>query len=136
MQRDRGIDARSFWAAIHNEDEKTRESLPLQNKPYSYIARGFYSEQIRRLRFYFTVRQILVLKSEALWEEPNECLHQIRSFLGVDGFGYVKPLIEHSRPYISSMTDREREYLHNVFEYEIKQLERMLDWDCSAWLES
>lgn len=136
MQRDWGRDARSFWVAIHNEDEKTRESLPLQNKPYSYIARGFYSEQIRRLRFYFPVTQILVLKAEALREEPNECLHQIWSFLGADNFGYVEPLIEHSRPYISPMTNREREYLHNVFEYEIKQLERMLEWDCSAWLES
>ncbi len=136
MQRDRGRDSRSFWEAIHTEDDKTRETLPAQNIKYSYIARGFYSEQIRRLRSYFPASQMLALKSESLREEPTECMDQIWSFLGVDNIGYVKSLKKHSRPYTSSMTNREREYLKHVFEYEIKQLERMLNWDCSAWLES
>lgn len=135
MQRDRGRDTRSFWVAIHNEFDKTKQSLPLQNRPYSYIGRGFYAEQIRRLRSYFPETQILILKSEAFWQTPSESLDSIWSFLGVDSLGGSESLIKHARPYISSMTRREREYLRDTFEYDIRQLERMLGWDCSDWLE-
>jgi len=33
------------------------------------------------------------------------------------------------------MGDREREYLHSIYEYEIRSLERLLGWDCSEWLK-
>jgi hypothetical protein len=40
----------------------------------------------------------------------------------------------HSTPYDSAMDPRTRYYLKHVFEYEIRYLERLLDWDCSDWL--
>jgi hypothetical protein len=40
----------------------------------------------------------------------------------------------HSKPYISPMGKREKEYLVNLYEYEIRNLERLLGWDCGEWL--
>lgn len=134
MQRERGIEPRSFWEAIHSEREKCRESLPLQNKPYSYIDRGFYTEQIRKLHFYFPERRLLVLKNEELRERPWELLDTVWRFLGVPGLKDIEPVVMHANPYSIPMTAEERAYLHEIFEYEIKQLERMLGWDCSDWL--
>lgn len=39
----------------------------------------------------------------------------------------------HATPYARPMCHEEHEYLLHVFEYEIRQLERVLDWDCSMW---
>jgi len=111
MQRDRGRETRTFWSAINSEREKTRESLPFQNKSYSYIDRGFYTEQIKRIQFYFPDEQILILKYEDFLEQPNESLHKICSFLDIDNLGSTKHSSIHMRPYISSMTGREK----NIF---------------------
>lgn len=134
MQRDRGTDTLAFWDALHIEHERCRESLPLQNLPYSYVSRGFYSEQLRRLWLYFPPAHTLILKTEDLREEPRKTLDQFCDFLGVDMFQRIEPHIVHSRPYTSPMTEREKEYLRHVYEYEIKQLERLLNWDCTDWL--
>jgi hypothetical protein len=32
------------------------------------------------------------------------------------------------------MSIQARDYLFRIYEYEIKQLERMLGWDCTDWL--
>ena len=32
------------------------------------------------------------------------------------------------------MNDQERRYLVGIFESDIRELERLLGWDCSAWL--
>ena len=135
MQIHRKRDTRTFWEAIHSEPEKIRETLPLQNRPYAYIDRGFYSEQIRRLKLYFPEDQILIIRYEELLEAPHTCLNNIWSFLGVDGLDLVDSLSKNQRPYVSEMEERERDYLKHVFEYEIKHLERMLGWDCSGWLQ-
>lgn len=134
MQRKIGIEPRSFWQALHTEREKCRESLPFQNKPYSYIDRGFYSEQLRRLLYYFPGEQLLILKCEDLKAQPRDTLDRIWRFIGVASHKDIKFAIVHSNPYGTSMTDKERRYLLDVYEFEIKQLERMLGWDCSDWL--
>ena len=53
MQRDRGYDTLSFHEAIHAEEKRRLKSLPWQNRRYSYLDRGYFSEQIRRLRSFF-----------------------------------------------------------------------------------
>ena len=53
MQRDRGYDTLSFFDAIQSEEKRRQESLPWQNRRFSYLARGLYSEQIRKLRSFF-----------------------------------------------------------------------------------
>jgi hypothetical protein len=53
MERQRNVENLSFWDAIQNEKERCRETLPLQHRLYSYVDRGFYLGQIRRLWAFF-----------------------------------------------------------------------------------
>lgn len=134
MEKSENRDSSSFWDAIHSEEERCREALPYQHRVYSYIDRGFYLEQLRRLWAFFPRKQVLTLKNEELRKNPNETLQKIFAFLGVRPLPLINAVNVESFPYSSSMSERERSYLRSVFEYEIRALERVLGWDCSSWL--
>lgn len=134
MERSRNADKLSFWDAIQNEQERCREALPYQHIYYSYIGRGFYLEQLRRLWLYFSKERVLILRNEYLKNQPHEALRDVCDFLEVDYFESIKTKNVHSLPYESKMSDRERKYLRLIFEHEIRGLERVLGWDCSDWL--
>jgi hypothetical protein len=134
MKRSLGAEALSFWEAIQREPERCREALPYQHRVYSYVDRGFYLEQLRRLWSFFPKEQVLVLKSEALKCQPVQTLQRVCEFLNVDSLNGIEPLDIHSRPYKSPMGAKELQYLRSVFELEIRRLERVLGWDCSSWL--
>ncbi|MGH7824190.1 MAG: sulfotransferase domain-containing protein [Candidatus Binatia bacterium] len=126
----------SFWEAIQNERERCRSALPLQHRSYSYVDRGFYLEQLRRLWTYFEQKQMLILRNEDLRRRPQEVVDKICRFLEINPLPELKPAVEHQPryPYSGPMGVRERDYLRHIFEYEIRDLERVLGWDCSRWL--
>ena len=49
MQRDAGAEQLPFWEALQAEAARLSASLPHQNRNASYVDRGFYSGQLRRL---------------------------------------------------------------------------------------
>jgi hypothetical protein len=134
MQRSRNIENLSFWDALHIERARCREELPYQHRSYSYIDRGFYLEQLRRLWFYFPEEQILILRNEHLKNQPIDVLQDVCRFLQVTPFQKIETKDVHSRPYALPMSDAEKEYLLSLYEFEIRGLERALGWDCSNWL--
>ena len=134
MERDRGLDPLAFWDALHAETERCRASLPYQNRRFSYVDRGFYTEQLRRLSAFFPAKQILVLRSDDLRRDPNSTIDCVFDFLGVDRLPPLPSREVHVRPYTARMSQREWEYLRDVFEFEIRALERTLEWDCAEWL--
>jgi len=134
MERYRKAESLSFWDALQCERERCREALPYQHRVYSYIDRGFYVKQLRRIWTYFPEDQTLILRNEDIRRNPQKAVEDVCLFLGVRSPGRLKAQDIHSRPYISPMSSREREYLRHVFEFEIKHLERILGWDCSEWL--
>lgn len=135
MERDRGAESLPFMQAIKAESERCREALPLQHRVYSYVDRGFYSEQLRRFFRFFPKEQMLILKFEDLRQKPCQTLNSVARFLGIPDFPAIRPQDVHSRPYVSSMSVAERDYLRSIFYYEIKQLEQMLGWNCEGWLK-
>lgn len=136
MEFSRGADNISFWDALITERDRCREALPSQHRVYSYVDRGLYSEQLRRLWTFFPKEQILILKNEALRIEPKKTLKQICEFLGVSAepFLEIDSKVVHATPYKISMSKKEKDYLRSEFEFEIKNIERMLGWDCNDWL--
>jgi hypothetical protein len=134
MERSRNADDLSFWNAIQNEQERCRGALPFQHRVYSYIDRGFYLAQLRRLWSCFPRERILILKSEYLRNQPSEALRVVCDFLEVDRIGNVKPKTVNSIPYESKMSNKEITYLRSVFEHEIRCMESVLGWDLSDWL--
>lgn len=134
MQRQKNKEPLSFWDAIHSEQERCRKSLPYQNQRYSYVDRGFYLAQLRRLWRFFPTEQILILKNEDLKNQPDETLRKVYDFLKLKPWVLSEAQKVNVRSYVSPMTERERGYLESVYEYEILSLERVLGWDCRHWL--
>jgi Sulfotransferase domain len=126
----------TFWEAIRNERERCREALPLQHRYFSYVDRGFYVQQLRRLWTYFDQERMLIVRNEDLRSRPEEVIDKICSFLEIQPFPNANPPAarEPRYPYAGPMSNREKDYLRQVFEYEIRSLERILGWDCSRWL--
>lgn len=135
MEKSRGYEELPFWDAVQYERDRCRQALPLQHRIYSYIDRGFYVEQLRRLWTYFPRNQVMVLKSEYLKYRPQEALRDVYDFLDVDGGNAVSCKNVHSRSYDSPMTKNEKSFLQHVYEFEIRELERELGWDCSDWVK-
>lgn len=51
---------------------------------FSYLARGRYLEQLQAWRAWFPEHQLLVLKAEDLFAEPERVYFEVLDFLGVD----------------------------------------------------
>lgn len=136
MQRMRGIDDLSFWDALQKEEERRRAAVPSQLRVHSYVDRGFYVEQLRRIWHYFPKEQTYIIKHEDLKNNPYETLTGIYDFLDLPVPKHkMAPKDVHTRPYTSALSQKEFLYLKEIFFYEIKTLENLLGWDCAEWLE-
>lgn len=135
MERSRNADNLSFRDAINTENERCREALPYQHRVFSYIDRGHYVDQLRKIWEYFPREQVLVLKNEDLKQNPYDTLNQVANFLGVTQFNNIEGKNVHSRPYESHISPEEKTFLKAIFDPEIKELEAELQWDCSEWLK-
>ncbi len=134
MWRSEGRETLPFWDALHQERARSRRARPLQDRLYSYVDRGYYCEQLRRIWRFFPEEQTLILRSEDLRMRPTPTLDRVFGFLGIRSLRGIAARAPHSRGYPVPMTQREHDYLRTVFEPEIRALERMLGWDCSGWL--
>jgi hypothetical protein len=124
----------TFLEAVRAEPERRRQ-LPLgRAKRYTYVERGLYAQQLRRLGQYFPPAQMLIFKSEELQDQPAAALARIATFLDIAPFPRVEEKTAQVREYQDAMSDDDKRYLIGIFEPEIRELERMLGWDCSAWL--
>lgn len=154
-KNNKAVETLPFFEAIKTETQRCINTKPLQHRYYSYIDRGFYTEQLNRLNNYFPCNQILVLKSEWLLNKTEETLEQVYNFLGID----IQPLPEitlntitnqttktvspvespdlnpvNLGRYERSISEQEKQFLIKRFTDEISKLEVMLNWDCSDWL--
>lgn len=129
----RGAESLDFHQAIRSEIDRCRAALPLQHRLYSYVSRGFYSEQIRRIWRFFPQDQVLILKSEDLKERNALTLEKVAAFLGIGKFPVINEVSVHSRSYSAPMAAEDREYLYQIYKWEIFKLEDMLNWDCRDW---
>ena len=114
----------------------------------SYISRGFYSEQLRRVWRFFPVEQLLVVKQEDLLSRPEQCLHRIHRHLGVTALDLSeqksviswRSIPENGTAVPEASIPRKAgpeitAALRDLYCAEIQNLETMLGWDCSDWLQ-
>ena len=134
MEHRRGNDQLPFHLALEQEETRCREALPFQHRVFSYIDRGFYSSQIRRLWRFFGREQVLVLRQEDLRISPQTCMDTIWQHLRIPSGPAITPLERHNGNYDLEMSASCRKRLRKIFWQEIGQLEQMLGWDCSDWL--
>jgi len=134
MEVSRGNESLSFIEAIKQEKSRLTTTPNKQHRIYSYIDRGFYSCQIKRIWEFFSKDQVLILKSESLKKEPKQALEKITNFLSVSPFEEITPLIAHEGKYDGDINENEKEILKSIYQHEIHELEQMLKWNCSNWL--
>jgi hypothetical protein len=134
MARQIGREPLRFFDAVKAEPERARVMTLDRAMRFAYVDRGRYPRQLARLWDHFPKEQTIVFKTEELLHAPEAVLARIETFLGVAPFAAVTPRIVHSYTYDTTMTEEARRYLVGVFEPEIRELERMLGWDCGAWL--
>ncbi|MEY2481145.1 MAG: hypothetical protein QOI04_2072 [Verrucomicrobiota bacterium] len=133
MEKKRGAEELSFAEAVEREAERCREALPLQHRVYSYLDRGFYASQVRRLFEMFGKENCLVLLSEELSAEHEKSMRAVFEFLGVET-SVIPPaarIFEHD--YDDKIDIKLAARLTETFSSDIKELERLLDRDLSLW---
>jgi Sulfotransferase domain len=133
METKRGAENLPFREAVEREAERCREALPLQHRVFSYIDRGFYTHQVRRLFNIFGRDNCLILLNEDLRTNHGKTLSAVFDFLNVDN-SFVPPkasVFEHG--YSDKIDDELYSRLIDIFYFDIKELERILDRDLSSW---
>ena len=136
METKRGKEKLSFAEAIAKETERCREALPLQHRVYSYVDRGFYAQQVRRLFNIFGRDSCLILLSEELRNDHKKTLHRVFEFLGVDS-SFVPPEASvFEQEYSNKIDNQFRSRLIDIFQLDIKELEKLLGRDLASWYEA
>lgn len=135
MEFSRGNEKLDFFDAILNERERCRKALPFQHRIFSYVDRGFYSEQIRRIWHFFPKSQVLVLKNDDLKGRLDYSMSRVFAFLGINSDFEVANQDIHSTKYSRCLVRKEFDFLKEKFLLEIRQLEKMFGWDCADWLD-
>jgi sulfotransferase family protein len=133
METKRGAENLSFNEAIEKEPERCREALPLQHRVYSYIGRGFYAHQVRRLFNIFGADKCLILLNEELRSDHKKTLRAVFDFLNVDNLFIPPEARVFEQEYTDRIDSQLRSRLIDIFHFDIKELERLLSRDLSSW---
>ena len=136
MEYQRGVETLPFLDALKQEVVRCRAALPAQHRVFSYVDRGFYSCQLRELWRYFPRDQVMVIRQEHLAEEPADTMISVERFLGLKSVPFAGSIQAHQRSYESPIPAAAFELLRRTFWHEICQLQTLLGWDCSDWLEA
>ncbi len=135
METKRGKEKLPFAEAIEKEPERCREALPLQHRVYSYVDRGFYAHQVRRLFNIFGKEKCLILLNEELRSDHKETLRRVFEFLGVDSSFVPREASVFEQEYPNKIDNRLRSSLIETFYFDIKELEKFLRRDLSKWYD-
>jgi Sulfotransferase domain len=124
-----------FLEALRADPERQRTLPANVAKRFAYIERGFYARQLKRLWSRFPFEQTLIFMSEELLQDPNAVLAKVAAFLDIAPFPSLAAKTKNTREYNTTMSEEEKRYLVALYKDEVEDLERLLGWDCSAWLE-
>jgi Sulfotransferase domain len=133
MEKKRGAEELTFHEAIEHEAERCREALPLQHRVYSYLDRGFYAQQVRRLFNMFGRENCLVLLTEDLSANHEKTLRSVFEFLGVESSTVPPAARIFEQDYDEKIDTRLQAELIDAFYFDIKELERLVHRDLSSW---
>jgi hypothetical protein len=136
MERARSNEQLSFEDAIAQEFTRCREALPLQHRIFSYLDRGFYAAQVRRLHNIFGAQNCLILLNEDLQREHERTLRTVFDFLAVDDSITTTEERVFEQDYTQPLDPGLRAKLLDMFYFDIRQLERLLGHNLAHWYET
>lgn len=133
MQRSRGNETLSFRDALKAEPERLASGSPTTQRRHSYLARGFYAQQLSRLFSRFPRDQVLVLRSDRLRRDFAATVGEVLDFLGLEPFARVDALSAHEGDYDAQLSAEDRAWLVERYAPDVRDLEKLLGWDLAAW---
>jgi Sulfotransferase domain len=120
----RGFEDLSFDEAIEQEPRRLSGELermwsdPSYNsfsvQHHTYLARGLYAEQLEMWYRLFPKEQILILRSEDLFADPDRIYREALGFLGVPAFSLPEYEVFNPRTY-TELNHETRRYLVEYF---------------------
>ena len=139
MEYARQADTLLFADAIRHGRARLLNIHQLDNqwRVVSYVERGFYANQVRRLYDYFSKSQLLFLQSSDLKDHHQATLAQISSFLNISDFAETKPKYENVKAsinYPSSLTVDDKHYLRDIFYDDLIEFSELTQVSTSSWL--
>jgi len=115
----------SFSEAVRSEEERISEDLEKNiidpwyddknNRMYSYKSRGKYEEQLERWKKYFPENQLLVLKSETFFNDPQFILQKVTKFLNLPDFQFNVSYKANSGIYKDKIEEADKTFLKKQF---------------------
>ena len=140
MERERGEDAASFeWAISEQGRARVQDAAGGVHRIYSYVERGFYAPQLRRLLELFPREQVHFFRTDRLWNDTAVTLAAVEKFLGLaPHFGasvqrrYVTPL--KSDKSVTLPRDAKAQ-LTELFGDDIRRTSDMTSIDLLDWLD-
>lgn len=113
---------------VQNDEDYTSMNLSY----YSYLASGIYVDQINTWLRYFSLDQMLILKSEDFFKTPSVTYTRVLEFLQLPPYALKEYTNANPRDYSSDMNPETRKYLANYFKPYNEKLYRLLGVDY-AW---
>ena len=80
----KGFEPLGLEQALAAEPERLASGNPYSLQKHSYVARSRYLEQLQRFEALFGSDQLLVLRSEDLFQQPEQVWKQLLAFLELD----------------------------------------------------
>ena len=139
MEFSRGDEKEPFERAIELEKQFLIESPKKQDRVRSYISRGFYGAQTRRLLRYFDPRQLLFLKTDHLLTSHEKTLDFVCSFLEIEQFSVYPEkrivLPTNKDPTLPKLPPFLEDSLRREYRADLRELNELTGLEVQDWLE-
>lgn len=136
MEMSRNADTLDFGAAIRSGRDRVEYASGGVHRVFSYVERGFYDAQVRKLLSLFPREQLHFFRTDRLFDELHGTLAAIEDFLEVERKlaptqRYVVPL-ESSE--VAELSSEDRIYLDHLFAPSIEATQSLTGLDLADWL--
>lgn len=139
METTRGSETLSFSEAISDLGRQRVSASPGGvHRVFSYVERGFYAPQIKRVLALFPRAHVHFLRSDMLWLKPHETLSGVEEFLKVPAHfspnmvaQYIVPLVNEAQ---SEMGECARTNLGDLYASDILQTAVLTEIGLTDWL--
>jgi hypothetical protein len=138
MEYMRGNETLPFAEAIRAGRSRIINMPPLapNRRVYSYVERGLYAEQVRRVLKRFPSEQVLFLRSQDLLNYHTNTLARIAAFLEIPPFPETGPKREFQQPDIplpSGFTREDRAFVADFVRDDIRDFAHLTGIDVHDW---
>lgn len=126
----------SFSEAIRTGRRRVMRAPGGVHKTYSYVERGFYADQVRRLKTLFPPDQVMLMRSDEV-HGSSQTLHMLLEYASVGQIEFT-PISEHLSP---GGLEGHRDwyddfaYLHSLYQDDLNELRKLVPFDVSDWID-